>query len=510
MTTNLLPRNAENPFIVISSRLMRNPDLRAIEKVVLTTLIGLPEGWQPCAKHLAKLTKEGVYAIQRAIARLKEKGYLVCHSIRDKHGRFLEWAWTINEAPNLPDTDCNLDVYGHVVTFDRPVSASTNLRKVAKDKDKRTQELRVKLKPETPTIRGFYPDLDFPELDNYDRSNIDTSNIQKILEREAVFEKEDIKPQEENQKEAQQEIVVRSPNPAQEIVCTPANKEEDFWVNQQSEKLDQFSATAELANGKVEPACKKVEAACLKVEAASEWDLNELKNFQAKLIQYGAKSGKKNPSGWACTISKNMTRYGVPSPYWDEFKSGVAIGTCDRREWESEPGVPCEAVIRCLEEKFLAKPGTTPAEAAIQIGRVLENPRQMETLWQTIKNRVVFLRDEHRRLAEIGVENAALDPWMTPKPQASSEEAIAALQELQQRQILAFPQQEELSVRQIEAADRPDPEPEISEEECFSNIARLAAMCRGEKVGLEKIASAGDRVNFSSFSKEEEFGDIGW
>ena len=204
MTTNLLPRNAENPFIVISSRLMRNPDLRAIEKVVLTTLIGLPEGWQPCAKHLAKLTKEGVYAIQGAIAQLKEKGYLVCHSIRDKNGRFSEWAWTINEAPNLPDADCNLDVYGHVVTFDRPESASNNLRKAAKNKGKKAQQQPAKSKAETPTVSDFYPDLDFPELGNCDKSNIDTSNIQKILEREGAFEKDEIISEEEKEDQTQE------------------------------------------------------------------------------------------------------------------------------------------------------------------------------------------------------------------------------------------------------------------------------------------------------------------
>ncbi len=379
MTTNLLPRNAENPFIVISSRLMRNPDLRAIEKVVLTTLIGLPEGWQPCAKHLAKLTKEGVYAIQGAIARLKEKGYLVCHSIRDKNGRFAEWAWTINEAPNLPNADSKLDVYGHVVTFDRPESASTNLRKTAKNKGKKAQQSRVKSKAEMPAVRGFYPDLGNPELGNCDRSNIDRSNIQEILEREGTFEKNEIVFEKEKENQAQefgQEVEDRSPEPVQKVICTPVNQKKDLWVNQEIEKLDQFSATVEFAD-------HKVEAAYSKVESASDYDKNELREFQEQLKAYGVKSGKKNPSGWAFTIARNMTRYGVPSPYWDEFKAGVAIGAGDRREWESDPGVPCEPVIQCLTEKFLAKPGTTPAEAALQVGRVLVSPRLMDTLWQT-------------------------------------------------------------------------------------------------------------------------------
>jgi len=340
-----------------------------------------------------------------------------------------------------------------------------------------------------PTNRSGGNDrIDFATADKSYQDTFSDIPLQN-LERDGVFDKKEINSQEENQEEEFGfKVELGSPSPVQEVICTPVNREEKFSATQKIDRPDQFSA---------------------KVEFASGWDLTELKNFQAKLIQYGAKSGKKNPSGWACTIVKNMTRHGIPSPYWDEFKSGVAIGTCDRREWESEPGVACEAVIRCLEEKFLAKPGTTPAEAAIQIGRVLENPKQMETLWQTIKNRVVFLRDEHRRLADLGVEHAALDPWMTPKPQASSEEAVAALQELQQRQMPSLsPQQSPMP--QIEAGDRSEPEPEISEEECRSNLAMFAALCRGEKFEFAKVsAGAGDR-NSPPCQGEEEFGDIGW
>lgn len=514
MTTNRLPRNRENPFVVISASLIRNTELRAIEKQVIEILLSLPDGWQPCAIHLSGLMYEGTAAIQRAINRLKELGYLVCHSIRDKYGRFMEWAWTINEAPNLPDAGNNLDVYGHVVTFDRPESASTNLRKVAKNKGKKAQQSKT----ETHAVSDFYPDLDFPELDNGDRSNIDTSNIQEILEREGAFKKDEIVFQEEKESQTQefrQEVEDRSHKPVQEIICTPVNQE-DFWVDQEIEKLDQFSAT-------VESAKPKVEVAYAKVESASEWDKNELRDFQEQLKAYGVKSGKKNPSGWAFTITRNLTQHGVPSPYWEEFKAGVAIGTGDRREWESEPGVACEAVLQCLKERFLSKPGTTPAEAAIQVGRLLESPRQMEILWQAIKDRVVFLRDECRRLAKVGVQYPALDPWLTPKRQASSEDAISALQELHQYQtpqlqsgqpeVLAIASGEECQEKSpalaTTAESRTAPEYEMSEEECRANIARISALCRGEKLEFAKVERVIAEEQPPS-QGEDEFGDIGW
>lgn len=349
------------------------------------------------------------------------------------------------------------------------------------------------------------------------------------LEREGAFEKNEIVFEEEKQdrtEEFSQEVKDRSPEPVQEVICTPVNEKEDFWVNQQIEKLDQFSATVESATPKVEVAYLKAESVYASVESASEWDKNELKEFQEQLKAYGTKSGKKNPSGWAYTIASNMTSNGVPSPYWDEFKAGVAIGTGDRREWESEPGVPCEAVIQCLTERFLSEPGTTPAKAAIQVGGVLESPKKMETIWQTIKNRVVFLRDECRRLGKMGVEHVALDPWLTPKSKASSEEAISALQELHQYQSpqLQSSQPETLPIASEESNEesqgrssalaavvesRTAPEYELSEEECRANIAMLSAMCRGEKFEFGKVERAIDQESLPS-QKEEVFGDIGW
>ncbi|MEG3880711.1 hypothetical protein QT972_25450 [Microcoleus sp. herbarium7] len=333
----------------------------------------------------------------------------------------------------------------------------------------------------------------------------------QFIEREGAFEKNKIVIEEEKENQAEeedssQEVKGKWQEPVQQkVICTPINQKEDFWVNQEIKKLDQSSATVESAKTKVESASIKVESAKAKVEfayskvvSAPECDENELKEFQEQLKAYGVKSGKKNPSGWAYTIAHNMTRYGVPSPYWDEFKAGVAIGTGDRREWESEPGVPCEAVLQCLKERFLSKAGTTPAEAAIQVGRQLESPRQMEILWQAIKDRVVFLRDECRRLAKVGVQYPALDPWLTPKRKASSEDAVSALQELHQYQTpqLQLCQPETLTIASEEFRRETQgrlnalttvtesctaPELELSEEECRANIATLSAMYRDGK-----------------------------
>jgi len=360
------------------------------------------------------------------------------------------------------------------------------------------------------------------------------------LEREGGFDKE-INSQEENQKEGfglKTELELQEPV-QHEVICTPINQEEDFWVNPEIEKLDQFSATVEFASPEVESAYIKAEVAYIKAEVAyikaevaytkvgSAFDENELKDFQEQLKAYGEKSGKKNPSGWAYTIARNMTRDGVPSPYWEEFKAGVPIGTGDRREWEAEPGVPCEAVLQCLKERYLSKPGTTPAEAAIQVGRLLESPRQMEILWQAIKDRVVFLRDECQRLAKVGVQYPALDPWLTPKRKATSADAISALQELHQYQTpqIQSCQSELLVITSEEASEeaqgrspalvvtesRTTPALEMSEEECRANLAMLSAMCRGEKIERTKAKVERAIAQESIPSQGEQvFGDIGW
>lgn len=384
MTTIRSPRNKENPFVVLPTSIIRNSELSGTESRVLEILLSLPEGWSPVAKHLATLMRAGTYTISRAIQNLKTMGYLACRTLRDSLGRFLRTEWDVYEIPRQPQGE-NLDIHGNIIEFDRPTK-SKNLRQAAKEK-------REKAKSETVTVSAFNPHLDYPNLDNCEGSNIDTSNIDQYLERDSAaqnaLEKEILTAEEC----ASESFVDR------QVFVEDLGKERD-------PEADQCSATAESVVG-------------------------ELDNFKSQLEDLGKKLGRHSPLGWAFRIVENL-RNGKSSTYWEEFKAGVPLGTSEQREWEIAPGVPCSIVKQCLEDHYLSKPGTTKQEAALQAGRSLDKPKQMQSLWQSIKERVLFLKHEADRLSEIGVQNSAIvDPWMKAKPEISIEDfsqAIATLQ----------------------------------------------------------------------------------
>lgn len=491
MTTYTAPRNAENPFTVLSTDLLRNCDLSCTEKGVMAVLLGLPQGWQPNARHLSTLLKEGTYAISKAIANLKHLGYLTCRIVRDAAGKFLRSEWDINEIPAAPPK--RADVNGNEIVFDRPNQSSKNLRREAKNRGEKPT-------PQTRTAASFDPYSENPNLGSRHRSNIDTSSIQaEDLERDARARVQNL---EEEKPSATEEGVL-------ENAQSPTIEEEEFCERPKDSRSGESSATAEPVETKTEWANTSDES--------GKHDKTELKLFQDLLAEYGRVSGRKSPPGWAYTIVKNL-KQGIPCTYWEEFKAGIPIGTGDKREWETAPGAPCTAVKQCLEERFLSKPGTTPIEAALQVARVLENPRQMAVLWEAIKARVVFLREEARRMAKIGVQSSFVDPWMRPKPSISAGEAAAALVELHSRlPEKLLPQSGQLT---IEGADwmmpiesnatdevqQPDDESEVIAAAKAKISAALNKFARPSKkrATLEANMVEFDRAGFITAVKEVE------
>lgn len=495
MTTNRLPRNAGNPFIVIATAVMRNPNLRAIEKVILTNLIGLPDGWQPCAKALAKLIGEGVAAVQRAIAGLIKKGYLVCHSIRDKKGRFLEWAWTINEASNPPSEDSNFDIYGHVVTFDRPESASANLRAAAKNKRKQAQEPRAKSKAETSTVSDFCPDMDFPELDNSGGSNIDIrSNDPKEFERESVCVNNEELQSEENPEQAEVfplEVDKEEEEKQVEIFHNLSTKTESE-ASAETRDWIKGSATAEVAPEVEvgyfnEEVASKVELAYFDEEVAN-YDQAELLEFKAQLEELGKQLGKRNPVAWAYTIIKNLGK--TPCTYWEDFKAGRALGASEQQEWEIAPGVPCQVAVQCLEQDYLGKQGATPTEASMKAARTIANPSVMKQIWETMKNRVLYQKRKFDEQKAMGIENpATLDPWMTPRAKANMQDVSIALTEMQAA-LPAVLQPARYEVEQVLL-----PEPPVEEEDSDFDWPTVEPKVETEvDKSSEPVVEAGDRT----------------
>jgi hypothetical protein len=328
--------------------------------------------------------REGTYAISKAIQNLKAMGYLVCRSVRDSLGRFVRTDWNVYEIPQKPESE-NLDVHGNIVEFDRPTKPK-NLRREAKEK-------RAKAKPETVTVRAFDPYLENPNMGNREGSNIDIPNIYQDLERDGeafnILEEEILTTEE-----------CASASFIDRQVWT-----EDFDCEQDG-RSEKYSATA-------------------------EFDEDELNRFKVQLEKLGKNLGRHSPLGWAFAIVQNL-REGKPSTYWEEFKAGVPLGTSEQWEWEIEPGVPCSIVRECLKDYYRSKPGATDQEAAVQAGRSLAKPKQMQELWQSIKERVMFLKREADRLSELGVENSIIvDPWMKPKQEITVEEFSGAIATLQ-------------------------------------------------------------------------------
>lgn len=357
----------------------------------MSILLNLPQGWQPNAKHLSTQMREGTSAIQKAIARLKRLGYLVCRSIRDVAGRFLRSDWEINEIPTRPSRK-NMDVRGNVVTVDRGEKAPKNLRREAKQRVKSGQKLTSKSQAETLAVTTFDPYTENPYTGNpntgfSDRSNIDIPNIHLNLERETGFGK-----QEEGEDSC-------------EDLGLHFDKKSEFCTQPEVLGLGKSSATAEFA----------------------ETDLN---NFKSQLEDLGKKLGRRSPLGWAFRIVQNL-RAGKASTYWDEFKSGIPLGTSEQREWEIAPGVACSIAIQCLHQDYLSRPGTTPQEAALKAARTISRPNEMAAVWESIKSQVMFRRSEWQRQSELGVQSPVLDSWMVPKAAVSVEEVAVALQEIQ-------------------------------------------------------------------------------
>jgi hypothetical protein len=376
---------------MISSAVARSTELSGTAFKILQILTGKPDGWQPNTTSLMTEMKEGRYAIQRALTELKQLGHLVCRSVRDALGRFLRFEWDIYEIPvHIPG---DRDVHGNIVEFDHPQKKSRNLRREAKDRHQKDQNIQVERQSETPTASTSDPYTGFPHTGFQTGSNIDTSNIYQDLERDGeafnILEEE----------------ILTTEECASESSVEPQVFVEDFGCEQDG-RSDKYSATA-------------------------EFDEDELSRFKTQLENLGKNLGRHSPLGWAFAIVQNL-REGKASTYWEEFKAGVPLGTFEQREWEIEPGVPCSIVRECLKDYYRSKPGATDQEAAVQAGRSLAKPKQMQELWQSIKERVMFLKREADRLSELGVENSTIvDPWMKPKQEITVEEFSGAIATLQ-------------------------------------------------------------------------------
>lgn len=196
---------------------------------------------------------------------------------------------------------------------------------------------------------------------------------------------------------------------------------------------DEFSATAALG-------CSPADV--MPPESPEVPESDEIERFQKELEDLGRRLKKKTPAAWAYKIVENWLTNKRPCTYWNEFKSGIPLGTTDQREWEKEPGVPWDIAYQCVYQDFLSRPGTTPTEAARKAAQVFARPEEVASIWEAIKSRVMFLRDEWKKQEKLGVMTPALDPWMVVKSSVSESEAAIAMRELQAASPIGLASQE--------------------------------------------------------------------
>lgn len=247
----------------------------------------------------------------------------------------------------------------------------------------------------------------------------------------------------EEEKEASEDLTLRF------------DKEQEFGTRAKVIRSDKNSAA-------VAPGCEPIVP-------------NNLREFQSQLEDLGKRLGRKSPVAWAYAIVKNLNT-DKPCTYWEEFKAGIPLGTSEQREWEITPGVACAIATQCLEQDYLARPGTTPQEAARKTAQTIARPNEMAAVWESIKSQVMFRRSEWERQSELGVQSPVIDSWMVPRQPMTVEKVAIALQEIQPTSVATLPataasNQELLSatvlvesVETVEGAIKQPEQPEQPEE----------------------------------------------
>jgi hypothetical protein len=101
--------SSQTNFTQIPNSLLRNPNISAKAKTIITILLSNKDGWHSCISFLLKMMKEGKDAIQSGLQELEENKYLLRIRYRSKltkawQGSF--WAYT--------DTPGSFEIETHI------------------------------------------------------------------------------------------------------------------------------------------------------------------------------------------------------------------------------------------------------------------------------------------------------------------------------------------------------------------------------------------------------------
>lgn len=86
----ILKNKTQNNFTIISNNILKDKELKMIDRGVFCTLCSFPDDWSFSIEGLVKIVQDGETAIRNSIKRLEESGYIKRSYERDRRGKFAD------------------------------------------------------------------------------------------------------------------------------------------------------------------------------------------------------------------------------------------------------------------------------------------------------------------------------------------------------------------------------------------------------------------------------------
>jgi hypothetical protein len=160
----------------------------------------------------------------------------------------------------------------------------------------------------------------------------------------------------------------------------------------------------------------------------------ERDGFYQKLLELGHnKSGIHSPVGWAASIIRSINDGGI-CEYLDEYRLGVPVGTCEKREWEIVPGKPLPQFVSYLKRRLRTNLHSDE-QALAAAHKVLKDPNAAADLWNSCKRTIQKTSDQWQRDEAMGVGTPYLPPELLPENEVELKDAAKAIIQLQSASI---------------------------------------------------------------------------
>jgi len=179
----------------------------------------------------------------------------------------------------------------------------------------------------------------------------------------------------------------------------------------------------------------------------------ERDGFYQKLLELGHnKSGIHSPVGWAASIIRSINDGGI-CEYLDEYRLGVPVGTCEKREWEIVPGKPLPQFISYLKRRLRTNLHSDE-QALAAAHKVLKDPNAAADLWNSCKRTIQKTSDQWKRDEAMGVNTPYLPPELLPEKEVELKDAAKAIIQLQSASIQCpTPSLQESSVKTLDESN---------------------------------------------------------